>query len=265
MDLGLKGRVAVVTGASQGIGYASGLGFAREGARVTICARTKEKVEAAAERITRETGTDALGVACDVAVAADVDRLIRETLARFGRIDILVNCAGSRRLAPFLQLADDDWTTHLNLKLMGAVRCCRAVVPHLPKDGTGRVINITGLMSKQVFANGAIVGAVNAAMTSLTKYLAQECAKDRILVTAIAPGLVRTEAWDQIAAARAREQNTTPDKVLQGVLEMNSVPLGRWAEAREIADLVVFLASDRASYITGTTILADGGMFRAVH
>ena len=147
---------------------------------------------------------------------------------------------------------------------MGAVRCCRAIVPHLPKDGAGRVINISGLMSEQVFANGTVVSATNAAITSLTKSLTQECAKDKILVTAIAPGLVRTEVWEKITANLATAQNIPQEQVFQNILETNGVPLGRWAHPREIADLVVFLASDRGSYITGTTIVADGGMLKAV-
>lgn len=201
----------------------------------------------------------------DVAVPADVERLARETLARFGQIDILVNNAGGRHLGPFLSLSDEDWAGQLNQKLTGAVRCCRAIVPHLPKTGAGRVINISGLMSKQVFLNGTIVSATNAALTSVTKYLAQECAKDKILVTAIAPGLVRTEVWEQITANLAKTQNIPQEQVFQNILEANGVPLGRWAQPREIADLVVFLASDRGSYITGTTIVADGGMLKAVH
>ena len=265
MDLGLKGRVAVITGGSQGIGYASALALAREGARVAICARTKANIQAAAERISRETGSEALAVVADISVPGDPERLARETLARFGQIDILVNNAGGRHLGPFLQLSDEDWAGQLNLKLMGAVRCCRAIVPHLPKTGAGRVINIAGLMSKQVFQNGTIISATNAALTSVTKYLAQECAKDKILVTAIAPGLVHTEAWDTIAANLARAQNSSVEQVFKNILEANGVPLGRWAEPREIADLVVFLASDRGSYITGTTIVADGGMLKAVH
>lgn len=265
MELGLKGRVAVITGGGQGIGYATALALAREGVRLAICARTKANIEAAAERITRETGTEAIGITADISVPTDPERLAREALARFGQIHILVNNAGGRHLGPFLQLSDDDWMGQLNLKLMGAVRCCRAIVPHLPKDGTGRVMNIGGLMSKQVFANGAIVSATNAAITSVTKYLAQECAKDKILVTAIAPGLVRTEAWEKITANLATAQNIPQEQVFQNILEANGVPLGRWAHPREIADLAVFLASDRASYITGTTIVADGGMLKAVH
>ena len=201
----------------------------------------------------------------DVSVPADVERLTRETMARFGWIDILVNNASGRRLGPVLALSDEDWAGQLNLKLMGAVRCCRAIVPHLPKTGAGRVINIAGNMSKQVFPNGVIISATNAALTSLTKYLAQECAKDKILVTAICPGLVRTEAWEKITAYLAKAQNIPQEQVFQNVLEANGVPLGRWAQPGEIADLVVFLASDRASYITGTTLMADGGLLRAVH
>ena len=201
----------------------------------------------------------------DVSVPADVERLTRETMARFGWIDILVNNASGRRLGPVLALSDEDWAGQLNLKLMGAVRCCRAIVPHLPKTGAGRVINIAGNMSKQVFPNGVIISATNAALTSLTKYLAQECAKDKILVTAICPGLVRTEAWEKITADLAKAQNIPQEQVFQNVLEANGVPLGRWAQPGEIADLVVFLASDRAIYITGTTLMADGGLLRAVH
>jgi 3-oxoacyl-[acyl-carrier protein] reductase len=265
VELGLKGRVAVITGGGQGIGYASALALAKEGVRLSICARTKASIEAAAERIAREAGTEAMGVTADVSIPADVERLARETLARFGRVDILVNNAGGRHLGPVLTLSDEDWAAQLNLKLMGAVRCCRAIVPHLPKTGAGRVINIGGIMSKQVFPTGVITSATNAAVTSLTKYLAQECGKDKILVTAVAPGLVRTEAWEKITANLAQTQNISQEQVYQNLLEANGVPLGRWAHPREIADLVVFLASDRASYITGTTILADGGLLRAVH
>ncbi len=264
MELGLSGRVAAVTGGSQGIGYACALALAREGVRVALCARTKGRIEAAADRIARETGTETLAVAADIGVPADIERFAREALARFGTVHILVNNAGERRLGTVLQVSDEDWLSLLNLKLLGAVRCCRAFVPHFPKDGSGRVINISGIMSKQVFANGVAVSAGNAALTSVTKYLAQESAADRILVTAIAPGLVRTEAWEQITADLARAQHIPQEQVFQNILQANGVPLGRWAQPREIADLVVFLASDRATYITGTTIMADGGMLRAV-
>ncbi len=252
LELGLKGKVAIVTGGSEGLGRASVERFARSGARVTVCARRKDVLEGAVDAIRKATGAEILAVPADVSRAADCQGVVAATVDRFGGVDILLNNAGTSAGAAFETVDDDAWQADFDLKVMAAIRMCRLVIPSMKQRGGGRIINVTNLGGKAPRAQGLPTSLSRAAGINLTKSLANEYAADRILVNTICIGLVKTA---QIAR-RAKG----------GDLEAHyrelakRIPVGRIAEASEFADLVAFLASERAAYITGVAINFDGGM-----
>jgi 3-oxoacyl-[acyl-carrier protein] reductase len=252
LELGLKGKVAIVTGGSEGLGRATVERFARSGARVTACARRKDVLEGAVDAIKRATGAEVLAVSADVSRAADCQAVVAATVDRFGGVDILLNNAGTSAGGGFEKVDDDAWQADFDLKVMAAVRLCRLVIPSMKQRGGGRIINVTNLGGKAPRAQGLPTSLSRAAGINLTKSLANEYAADRILVNTICIGLVKTA---QIAR-RAKG----------GDLEAHyrelakRIPVGRVAEASEFADLVAFLASERAAYITGVAINFDGGM-----
>lgn len=253
LELGLKGKVAIVTGGSEGLGRASVERFARSGARVTVCARRKDVLEGAADAIRKATGAEILAVPADVSRAADCQAVVvAATIDRFGGVDILLNNAGTSAGAAFEKVDDAAWQADFDLKVMAAIRMCRLVIPSMKQRGGGRIINVTNLGGKAPRAQGLPTSLSRAAGINLTKSLANEYAADRILVNTICIGLVKTA---QIAR-RAKG----------GDLEAHyrelakRIPVGRIAEASEFADLVAFLASERAAYITGVAINFDGGM-----
>ncbi|MBI4560871.1 MAG: SDR family oxidoreductase [Candidatus Rokubacteria bacterium] len=255
LELGLGGKVSVITGGSEGLGRACALRFAQEGARVAICARRKEILEGAAEAIRSETGAEVLAVPADVTRAEQVEAFINQVIARFGRVDILVNNAGTSAAAAFEAVDDRAWHQDLELKLMAAVRCCRLVIPHMRSQGGGRIINVTTVGGKAPGARALPTTVTRAAGINLTKALATEYAPDGILVNTVCLGLVKSMQWER----RARGDS---DAYYREVGKR--VPIGRVGEAEEFADLVAFLASERAGYITGTAINFDGGMSAVV-
>lgn len=255
LELGLNGKVAVITGGSEGLGRACALKFAQEGARVAICARRKEILERTAEAIRNAAGADVLAVPADVTKPDEVEAFISQVIARFGRIDVLVNNAGTSAAAPFEQVDDRAWQQDLDLKFMAAVRCCRLVIPHMRRQGGGRIINVTTVGGKAPGARALPTTVTRAAGINLTKSLANEYAPDRVLVNTVCLGLVKSMQWERRARGDA-------DAYYREVAKR--VPLGRVGEAEEFADLVAFLASERAGYITGTAINFDGGMAAVV-
>lgn len=252
LELGLKGKVAIVTGGSEGLGRAAVERFARSGARVITCARRKDVLERAVDAIGKATGAEILAVPADVSRATDCQAVVAATVDRFGGVDILLNNAGTSAGAAFETVDDNAWQADFDLKVMAAVRMCRLVIPSMKQRGGGRIINVTNLGGKAPRAQGLPTSLSRAAGINLTKSLANEYAADRILVNTICIGLVKTA---QIAR-RAKG----------GDLEAHyrelakRIPVGRVAEASEFADLVAFLASERAAYITGVAINFDGGM-----
>jgi NAD(P)-dependent dehydrogenase (short-subunit alcohol dehydrogenase family) len=253
LELGLKGKVAIVTGGSEGLGRAAVERLARAGARVTLCARRKDVLERAADDIRRATGgADLLPLAADVSRAADCEAVVAATVKQFGGVDVLLNNAGTSAAAPFDKVGDEAWQADFDLKVMGAVRMCRLVIPHMKQRGGGRIINVTTVGGKAPRSQGLPTTVSRAAGINLTKSLANEYAADRILVNTICIGLVKSA---QIAR-RAKDGD-----VEAHYRELaKRVPIGRVAEASEFGDLVAFLASERASYITGTAVNFDGGM-----
>ncbi|OLC17594.1 MAG: short-chain dehydrogenase, partial [Candidatus Rokubacteria bacterium 13_1_40CM_69_27] len=245
LELGLAGKVAIVTGGSEGLGRACAERFAREGARVAICARRKDVLERAAEDIRKAAGGEVLARPADVTRPADVEAFVAAVVAQCGGVDILVNNAGTSAAAAFEQVDDAAWQRDIELKLMAAVRFCRLVVPHMKRRGGGRIINITTVGGKAPAPRALPTTVTRAAGINLTKALAGEYAPDRILVNTVCLGLVKSAQWER----RAKGD-------LEGYYKdvARRVPIGRVGEAEEFADLVAFLASERAGYITGTAI-----------
>jgi 3-oxoacyl-[acyl-carrier protein] reductase len=262
MDLGLKGKVALVAGASQGMGRAAALGFAREGARVAICARGEVALNEAAQMIRQETGGDVLAMAADMTKPEDIERFVNGAAGRFGRLDVIVNNAGGPPPGEFMRFTDEDWRNAFNLSFMSTMRMTRQAVPHMRKAGGGRVINITSYSVKEPIAGLVLSNAIRSGVIGLAKTLSRELARDNILINNVCPGRIDTERAQKLNKARA-------DRLKKPVEEINremaaEVPLGRYGTAEEAADLIVFLGSERASYITGTTIQIDGGLVRGI-
>ena len=253
MELGLKGKVAAVTGGSEGIGRATALKFAQEGASVAICARRADLLEQAAGEM-RKTGAEILTVPADMSQTADVERFISTVIKRFGRLDVLVNNAGTSARGKFLEVDDATWGADLELKVFGAIRCSRLAIPHMKKLGGGRIINITISSAKQPGAESMPTSVSRAAGLAITKALSKEFAADNILVNTVCIGKIKSGQHER---RFKREGLTAEDYYAKA---SKDIPLGRVGEAEEVANVIAFLASDAASYVTGTSINLDGGI-----
>ncbi|MBP2231830.1 3-oxoacyl-[acyl-carrier protein] reductase [Azospirillum agricola] len=260
MDLGLKGKVALVLGGSQGIGRAAALGFAREGASVAFCGRDPERLEAARTAL-EATGAPVLAVRADVGSPADVERLVGETVAAFGTIHILVNNAAGPRPGRFDTLDGADWEAAFRLTLMSAVNATNAALPHMRRQGWGRIVTISSYSVKQPIGELMLSNSLRLGALGWAKTMATQLAAEGILVNTVCPGWTATDRMTQVVGARAAAQGQSSDEAAAGIAA--GIPLGRFARPEEIADLVVFLGSDRASYITGTAIPVDGGIVQA--
>jgi 3-oxoacyl-[acyl-carrier protein] reductase len=270
MDLALQNRIAIVTGASTGIGRAIAVRLAREGASLAISARGEERLREAAIEI-EAGGGSVESVVADVATADGCRAVVESALQRFGRIDILVNNAGgSVGLPGFLALSDDDWQHAFDLNLMSTVRCSRAAIPHMQSQGSGRIINISSTAALQPDVVVCHYNAAKAGLVNLSKTLANSFAADGILVNCICPGLTRTPAVEDAARQRL-EESGQPTESLSGEELVQAyfgprrpIPVGRLGEPQDIAGIVAFLCSEQASWITGTCINVDGGWVKGV-
>ena len=262
MDLGLNGKVAVLTGASKGIGYASALALAREGARVAICARGQEGLERAAAALRAETGADVLPVQADMEVRDDARRLMAHTAEHFGGIDILVNCAGRSPGGLLLEITEEQWFTSLNLKFLGYVRAMTEVIPYMLQGGGGRIVNVIGNDGVKPIYWELTPGAANAAGINTTLALAEQYAPHGILINAVNPGPVVTDRWDGLEKQMAKDRNISQEEAHR--LAVRSIPIGRICRPEEVADLVCFLASGRNTFITGTLVNIDGAQRKAI-
>ena len=263
MDLSLEGKIAIVTGGSKGIGRTTALALAQEGVDVAICARGMEDLEDAAADIRAKTGRRVVAVRADTGVPDDISNLVAVTVAELGGVDILVNNAVNSTAAPFMELADEDWLNHINVKVMGYVRCSRAVIPHMQARGGGRIINIGGMAARSASSLTNSNGVTNSAVSNIAKNLSDQVAKDGILVNCIHPGTTRTPRQTMMLERQAKDGNISMDEAERRAVAQ--IPIGRMVEPEDIADLVLFLVSDRAGAITGQTIAVEGGAGRGIH
>ena len=262
MDLRLRGKIAMISGASKGLGRAAALGLAEEGVHLALNARGAELLEKLAAEIKRQRGVETLAVPGDMSQLADIQAFVRRTVEHFGRIDILVNNAGSSQGGIFWEVPDQIWLDSWGLKLFGYVRLMRETIPHMIRQGGGRIVNIVGNTGKQPVPTLLPGGSANVAILNITKGVAEAVAKHNIIVNAINPGPIRTERWDGLMERVGKALGMTAAEYEATFVK--DIPLGRVGRPEEIADLVVFLASGRASYLTGTSITADGGMTKSI-
>ncbi len=263
MDLGLKDRVAIVAASSQGLGKAVALGLAREGAKVALCARTESTLCAAAEEIRRETGAEVMSGVLDVTVYEDVRRFVGGVAERFGRVDICVANAGGPPSKLFSETSVEEWHAAAALNLMSTVYLARETLPLMQQRRWGRFIAITSMTVKQPVDGLILSNAIRSGVSGLVKSLSNEYGPYNILVNNVCPGYTATDRLLSLAGRMAEREGVTPEEV--GSRWAAQVPLRRIGKPEELADLVVFLASERASYITGVSIAVDGGIVKGLY
>jgi 3-oxoacyl-[acyl-carrier protein] reductase len=262
MDLQLKGKTALVTGGSVGIGKGIALALAKEGVDVAICARRKEPLEAAAAEIAKATGRKIVPIPADLSKDTDAKNFVAKGHAALGRVDIMVNNAGSSPGGVIEHLTEADWEQSLQLKFMGYVRCLRHVLPIMVKQGGGRVVNLIGNDGVKPSYWEIAPGAANAAGQNLTLSLAGQYGKHNISFCAVNPGPVRTERWAGLVAAMSRDMKLPYEEADK--LAPSSIPMGRIAEVEEVANLVTMLASPLMHMVNGTQIEIDGGQEKSL-
>lgn len=262
MDLGLKNRVALVAASSQGIGLVTAEGFAAEGCRIAMCARIPQTLHAAAEKIRKQRNAEVFAEAFDVADPVAVGQFVAAVGRQFGSVDICVTNAGGPPAKGFLAATLDDWQRAIELNFLSAVYFAREVIPYMQRRHWGRIITITSITTKQPVADLVLSNAVRAAVVGLVKSLANEFGKDGILVNNVGPGFTATDRLKELAKARSAAAGKSEQEIAEGWAA--EAPLKRLGEPRELADVIVWLASERASYVTGQTVLVDGGMYKGL-
>jgi 3-oxoacyl-[acyl-carrier protein] reductase len=262
MDMGLKNRVAIVAASSHGIGRATAEAFAAEGCLVAMCARNGPALQAAAERIQKQYGVEVFTQALDVTDAEAVRTFVEGVVSRFGGVDICVTNAGGPPAKGFLAASLEDWRKAVDLNFLSTVYFAREVIPHMQRKHWGRIITITSITTKQPIADLVLSNAVRAAVVGLVKSLANEFGKDGILVNNVGPGYTATDRLKELAKARSAASGKSEKEISEGWSA--DAPLKRLGEPREVADAIVWLASERASYVTGQTVLVDGGLYKGL-
>jgi 3-oxoacyl-[acyl-carrier protein] reductase len=262
VETGLKGRVAIVAGSSQGIGLASAEAFAAEGCRVAMCARNAPKLEAAAKQLRAHSKADVLTQAFDVTEAAAVRNFVEVVVQKFGSVDICVANAGGPPAKGFLAASIEEWRKAVETNFLSAVYFAREVIPHMQRKRWGRFITLTSISTKQPVPDLVLSNAVRAAVVGLVKSLSNEFGKDGILVNNVGPGYTATDRLKELADAKSTSQGKSQDEIFATWAADSA--LKRVAEPREVADVIVWLASERASYVTGQTILVDGGAYKGL-
>lgn len=257
MDYGLKGKVALVCGASQGLGEASALALAREQASLVICARNRERLLATARTIGDETGARVLPAVCDLTSGDDVERLVDQALERFGTIDILVTNVGHPQMGDFFSHDEAAWRDGFEGVLLPVVRLCRRVIPHMVQGKWGRIVHITSVAVKDPHPPYYLSSVYRAGVAALSKLLAREFGREGVRVNTVCPGVFKTPLVGDLLAREAEKQGETVDRIESQWAGQTAV--GRLGEASELASLVVFLCSQAADDITGQVLVADGG------
>jgi 3-oxoacyl-[acyl-carrier protein] reductase len=262
MDLGLKGRVGIVAASSRGIGRATAEAFAAEGCRVAMCARNAQRLQAAAEEIRQQHAAEVFCAAIDVTDPNAVRDFVAAVVAKFGSADICVTNAGGPPAKGFLAANMEDWQKAVNANFLSTVYFAHEVIPHMQRRHWGRIITITSITTKQPVTDLVLSNAVRAAVVGLVKSLANEFGKDGILVNNVGPGFTATDRLKELAKAQAAKSGQPELAIFDAWTQ--DAPLKRLGEPREIAETIVWLASERASYITGQTLLVDGGMYKGL-
>jgi 3-oxoacyl-[acyl-carrier protein] reductase len=262
METGLRNRVAIVAASSQGIGRATAEAFAAEGCRVAMCSRNEQTLQAAAEHIKKQYRVEVLASPLDVTDPGAVHEFVNETVAKFGSVDICVTNAGGPPAKGFLATSLEDWRKAVDANFLSTVYFAREVIPHMQRKHWGRIITLTSITTKQPVADLVLSNAVRAAVVGLVKSLANEFGKDGILVNNVGPGYTATDRLIDLAKRRSAASGKPEQEIVDGWAA--EAPLKRIGQPRELADTIVWLASERASYVTGQTILVDGGAYKGL-
>jgi 3-oxoacyl-[acyl-carrier protein] reductase len=263
MDLGIRGRVAIVAAASRGIGYGAALELAREGVRVFLCSRDEERARLAAEQISKETAVEVVGVQADVTLDEDAKRFVSLVEEKAGRVDILVTNAGGPPAATFDTADLEMYRRAFELNALSAIRLAQLVVSGMRQRRWGRIVNITSISVKQPIMGLLLSNTVRAGLTGWAKTLSAEIAIDNVTVNSVAPGYTQTERQIELTEAKAKATGKTKEELME--MRAAEIPMHRSASVEEIAAAIAFLASERASYITGVTLQVDGGWVRSLY
>ena len=262
MDLGLMGKVAIVTASSRGIGRAAAEMLAAEGARITMCARTTADVMTAAEQIRGRTGTDVLAVPADLTRAEDIQRIVDRTVETYGTVNILVNNAGGPAPGAFDAVGEADWRAAFELTLLSVVRMTRAVLPVMRTGGGGVIINIQSTSVKVPLDNLILSNSIRSGVIGLAKSLSFELAKDGIRVNNVLPGAIMTDRQREMLALQSARSGKSVEEIVR--MRESAIPLGRFGDPEDLGNMIAFLASERARYVTGATVQVDGGLVRSL-
>src|SRR5437588_1544873 len=262
MDTGLKGKVALVAASSEGVGKASADRFAQEGAKLAICSRSADKLNSTVDELRSKYNADIFAQPVDVRDSAAVTAFVQAAHAKFGSLDAVVTNSGGPPAKPFLSLTDEEWRNGVDLCLMSHVFFSRAAIPFMQQQKSGAIVMITSLVVRQPDAALMLSSSIRAASLGLVRALANEFGRDGIRVNAVGPGYTMTARQEELAQSRAASSGKSPDEIKASWAQ--DVPLGRTAQPSEIADAVVYLSSERASYITGQTLIVDGGKWKGI-